>query len=169
MMNSSKNRCRWRGAFIAALAVLFIGCGKKTPSEKPGSSASATRDSVRAAARDSVSAAARDSAHAAQTGSSFRVFGSEPTWVLTISSGGMHFTSPDDSVEIRFPAVESAASGDTLRWKAKTEGSSMNVRVWRGECGDDVRNTTWPYSSVVRLNETTYIGCAEPLSARKTP
>lgn len=125
---------------LMALCIFALGCGKKDKSK-----------ATRSAARDSMTT----------TTVAYRAFGNEPFWSVTIDSKGLRFSSPEDSAGVTFPAVESVATGDTLRWTSKSEHGRIVVLIWRGTCSDGMSDKTWSRASAVKINETTYLGCAE--------
>lgn len=123
---------------VMALAILVAGCSKKEKSKATQSSSSG-----------------------AATTMAYRAFGNEPFWSVTIDSNGLRFISPEDSAGVSFPAVEPVANGDTLRWTSKNEKGGILVLIWPGSCSDGMSDKTWSHSSAVKLNETSYVGCAE--------
>jgi len=140
-MNTGYTTNRYRACLImVVLAILVVGCSKKDKSK-------ATQSSSSGAARDSMT--------------TYRAFGNEPFWSVTIDSNGLRFISPEDSAGVSFPAVEPVANGDTLRWTSKSEKGGILVLIWRGSCSDGMSDKTWSHASAVKLNETSYVGCAE--------
>lgn len=91
----------------------------------------------------------------------FRAVGTEPFWGLMIDDTGVRFTTPDDTLGIRFPPHPAAVAGDTLRWVGKTERAVIDARIWPGRCSDGMSDKVWPYAAVVRIDGTVYEGCAE--------
>lgn len=91
----------------------------------------------------------------------FRAVGTEPFWSLDINGTGLGFTTPGDKMEINFPPISSMVTGDTLRWVGETERAPIDARVWPAHCSDGMSNRIWPYTAVVRIDGTTYRGCAE--------
>ena len=141
-MNTSYISNRLLGyLIIGVLAVLAVGCSKKDKAKATNSSSTATHDSMTTVA--------------------YRAFGNEPFWSVTIDSRGLRFSSPEDSAGVSFPAVEPVANGDTLRWTSKNEKGSIAVLIWRGTCSDGMSDKTWSHASNVKLNDTSYVGCAE--------
>src|SRR5512147_2273933 len=122
---------------VAAFALLALACGKRDRTQKDSN-------------------ASRDSTASAPVIASYRAFGNEPFWAVFVNTEGLRFISPEDSAGIRFPPVEPVAAGDTLHWKATSEGGSIDVRIWSGACSDGMSDTAWKFSSAVHLNETTY-------------
>lgn len=130
--------------FTILILVLIIACAKGDKTKKAETSPGATPETSR-----STAAAV------------YRAFGNEPFWSVTVSDEGLRFDSPADSAGVRFPAVPPVASGDTLRWVSKSDRGSIDVRVWPGTCSDGMSDHLWTHASAVRLNETSYLGCAE--------
>jgi uncharacterized membrane protein len=138
----------WLGCLIiVALGILAVGCSKKDKPKPTNSSSTAAHDSMTTVAV------------------SYRAFGNEPFWSLTINSKELRFSSPEDSAGVSFPAVAPVANGDTLRWTSKNEKGRIVVLIWRGgTCSDGMSNKVWTHSSNVKLNDTSYMGCAEASS-----
>jgi uncharacterized membrane protein len=105
--------------------------------------------------------AAHEPTASSSTTITYRAFGNEPFWSVTISDKGLRFDSPEDSAGVRFPAVQPVAHGDTLQWASKSDRGSIDVRVWPGKCSDGMSDNQWTLSSAVHLNEMMYAGCAE--------
>jgi uncharacterized membrane protein len=126
---------------------LLAACSKSDKQKKTGATSSATH-----ASNASTSATI-----------TYRAFGNEPFWSVTISDLGLRFDSPADSAGVRFPVVQSVTQGDTLHWVSKSDRGSIDVRIWPGTCSDGMSDNHWALSSAVRLNETAYAGCAEKM------
>ena len=110
---------------------------------------------------DASSSAARDTARTTTASVTYRAFGNEPFWAVTIDPQGLHFVSPDDTAGTHFPGTEPVASGDTLHWAAKSDRGSIDVRIWPGQCSDGMSDKVWSLVSAVRLNEVLFAGCAD--------
>lgn len=91
----------------------------------------------------------------------YRALGTEPFWGLHISAEGLRFTTPDDPDGMRFAPADPVRSGDTLQWTSAAAGTSLQARIWPGECSDNMSDKVWTHTSVVQLGATTYTGCAE--------
>jgi uncharacterized membrane protein len=135
---------------ISMVLVTLAACSKKT--EKT----------------DTASTAAQDTAASAPATVTYRAFGNEPFWSVTIDATGMHFVSPEDTVGMRFPPVDAMVMGDTLHWVARSERGAIDVRIWPGACSDGMSDNTHSFASGVRLNDMMYIGCAEKTSGDPT-
>ena len=96
----------------------------------------------------------------------FHAIGTEPFWSLDVGPSGGRFTTPDDTLGLRFPSVTVDASGDTLHWQASTERATLDARLWRGSCSDGMSDRDWPYHAAVRVDSMAYRGCAEPRAAQ---
>ena len=130
---------------LVILVILAISCHKK---EKADTHSSST------VARDSMTYRI-----------AYRAHGNEPFWNVTIDGNGMRFTSPEDSTGVMFPSVEPATSGDTLRWTSKSDKGRIVVIIWPDSCNDGMSDQTYSHASAVKLNETSYQGCAESTPA----
>jgi uncharacterized membrane protein len=137
---------RWHLLTILSF-MLLAACGKSDKAKQPATSATPAHDS-----NASTSATI-----------TYRAFGNEPFWSVTISNIGLRFDSPEDSAGVRFPVVQPVASGDTLHWLSKSDRGSIDVRIWPGKCSDGMSDKEWALSGAVRLNETAYTGCAEKM------
>jgi uncharacterized membrane protein len=89
-----------------------------------------------------------------------RAIGTEPFWGLDIDSTGLRFTTPEDTKGIRWPPLTPTISGDTARWAGETERAAVDARIWPARCSDGMSDRVWPYTAVVRIDSTTYRGCA---------
>src|ERR1044071_4582609 len=94
----------------------------------------------------------------------FRALGTEPFWNLDIDSAGMRFRTPEDTAGIRFPAIVPRITGDTMHWQSP---AAIDVRLWPSRCSDGMSDREWAYTAIVRVNGTTYRGCAERRAAAK--
>lgn len=123
--------------------VLVAGCGEGEPQ-----------------AADST-VGSKDVSTASMTSEPLRVLGNEPFWALDIDSSGLRFITPDDTSGIRFPPSTPSASADTTVWTGATERAAFDVRVWRAQCSDGMSDRIYPYTARVRIDSTTYNGCAD--------
>ena len=111
---------------------------------------------------DSGAVAAPTASRGVPTTEPLRALGTEPFWALDIDSTGLRFTTPDDSVGMRFPPnAPSPIAGDTLVWMAETETGAIHVRIWPERCSDGMSDRAYPYTAIVRVIATTYRGCAD--------
>jgi uncharacterized membrane protein len=133
---------KFKMLLMVIVLALAAACGKKDKSSQTETASTVARDTVAAVA-------------------SYRAFGNEPFWSVTINADGLHFVSPEDTIGMHFPYLEPIASGDTLRWSSTSSGGSIDVLIWPGSCSDGMSDNTWTHSSNVRLNDMTFIGCAE--------
>jgi uncharacterized membrane protein len=92
----------------------------------------------------------------------WRVTGTEPFWALEIDSTGLRFITPDDMTGTRWPPLNPVVNGDTLRWIAETGRARVEASIWRGNCSDGMSDRVWPYTAAVRVDSTSYQGCAAP-------
>lgn len=116
-----------------------------------------------AARSDSAGTAAPSPAAAAIPDSgigTFRVAGTEPFWALEITRRELRFITPEDTSGLRFPRDPSVTSGDTLRWSAMAYGTTIEARIWPSQCSDGMSDRVWTHRAVVRVDSTTYRGCA---------
>ncbi|MGH9203375.1 MAG: COG3650 family protein [Vicinamibacterales bacterium] len=90
-----------------------------------------------------------------------RALGTEPFWALDIDSASLRFTTPDDQRGIHFPPIAPSVAGDTVAWVGETERAAFDVRIWREQCSDGMSDRVYPYSARVRVDGTTYKGCAD--------
>lgn len=90
----------------------------------------------------------------------FRVAGTEPFWALEIARRELRFITPEDTSGLRFPRGPSVTSGDTLRWSAMAYGTTIEARIWPSRCSDGMSDRVWTHRAVVRVDSTTYRGCA---------
>ena len=118
---------------------------------------------VRDSSRRTDSAAAADTPEMAST-VALRATGTEPFWGLSIDTTGLRFTTPDDTMGIRWPPLSPMATGDTLRWVGETERAAIDARIWPAQCSDGMSDRVWTYTAVVRIDTTIYRGCAESLA-----
>jgi uncharacterized membrane protein len=95
---------------------------------------------------------------------SFRAIGTEPFWGLIIDSAGLRFTTPDDTMGIRFPPITPSITSDTLHWTGETERATIDARIWPDRCSDGMSDRIWPQAAIVSIDGIVYRGCAEPLS-----
>jgi putative lipoprotein len=91
----------------------------------------------------------------------WRAIGTEPFWGLDIDSTGLRFRTPEDTMGIRWPPLTPMVRGDTVRWIGETERAAVDARIWAARCSDGMSDRVWPYTAVVRIDSTTYRGCAE--------
>ena len=91
----------------------------------------------------------------------WRAIGTEPFWGLDIDSTGLRFRTPEDTMGIRWPPLTPMVRGDTVRWVGETERAAVDARIWGARCSDGMSDRVWPYTAVVRIDSTTYRGCAE--------
>ena len=108
-----------------------------------------------------VACESRDSSRDTPSAGEWRALGTEPFWALDIESTGLRFRTPDDTVGIRWPPLTPVVEGDTMRLAGETERASVEVRIWPAQCSDGMSDRVWPYEAVVRVEGTTYRGCAE--------
>lgn len=97
----------------------------------------------------------------------YRAHGNEPFWNVTIDGTGVRFTSPEDSAGVTFPSVEPTVSGDTLRWASQSDKGRIVVVIWPDSCSDGMSDQIYTRASAVKLNETSYQGCAETTPANQ--
>ncbi len=130
-------------AIAAALSlVISVACQVRDSSPRP----------------DSVSTATAPEMPSAEA---WRAIGTEPFWRLEIDTTGLRFTTPDDTMGIRWPPLTPLARGDTLRWFGETERAAVEVGIWPGRCSDGMSDRVWPYQAAVRVDSTNHRGCAE--------
>lgn len=110
--------------------------------------------------RGADSAPADAVVRAGTAGRSFHVVGNEPFWSLEITAGGLRFRTPEDTSGARFPAATRSAAGDTLTWNAAAGGRTIDARLWPATCSDGMSDREWTHTAVVRVDTTTYRGCA---------
>jgi uncharacterized membrane protein len=132
---------------IIVLFALLAACGKSDKAKQPATSSTTAHDS-NASTSPTIT---------------YRAFGNEPFWSVTISDIGLRFDSPEDSSGVRFPAVQPVARGDTLDWFSKSDRGSIDVRIWPAACSDGMSDKQWALTGTVRLNEMAYTGCAEKM------
>ena len=121
-------------------------------------------DGGRQKTRNDSSGTAAPSPPAAATSDSdvatFRGAGTEPFWALEVARGELRFITPEDTSGLRFRREAPVTSGDTLRWSAMAQGTTIEVRVWPSQCSDGMSDRVWTHRAVVRVDSTTYRGCA---------
>lgn len=93
----------------------------------------------------------------------WRALGTEPFWRLDITSTGLRFITPDDTLGIIIPPVTPRTEGDTTRWLGATERTAFDVRIWPGSCSDGMSDRAWPATAVVLMDGQTWRGCAQRL------
>ena len=132
---------------------IFVACQVRDSARRTDSAGASGADSappLASAADTSETAAA----------SAWRAIGTEPFWGLDIDSTGLRFTTPDDTMGIRWPPLTPMVMGDTVRWVGETERAAVDARVWPAGCSDGMSDRDWPYTAVARVDGTTYRGCA---------
>jgi uncharacterized membrane protein len=134
---------------LAWLGACAGGGGKDSGKQEARSDSSGT------AAPPPPAAALPDSGAA-----TFRVAGTEPFWALEITRRELRFITPEDTSGIRFSRGGSVTSGDTLRWSATAHGTTIEARIWPSQCSDGMSDRVWTHRAVVRVDSTTYRGCA---------
>ncbi len=90
----------------------------------------------------------------------FRLFGNEPSWLLTMTSDKILLSMGSNSYE--FPYVAPVITSD--RWvytSSNSNSQTIRVTVVRGNCEDDMSGEVFPYSSLIEMNGTYYHGCGE--------
>ncbi len=93
----------------------------------------------------------------------YQLIGTEPFWGLRIDRSGLRFTTPDDSVGIRFGYARAILHGDSLRWNSvASSGSLVEAVIVRESCSDGMSDKVWPWRARVQIDTTRYAGCAEP-------
>ena len=97
----------------------------------------------------------------------FRAVGTEPFWALDIDSTGLRFRTPDDTSGVHWPPSSRVVTGDTSRWIAKTVRGKIEARIWPAQCSDGMSDRTWEYAATVRVDTTSYTGCAESRAQRQ--
>ena len=90
-----------------------------------------------------------------------RALGTEPFWAFDIDSASLRFTTPDNQEGIHFPPVAQTVDADTMVWAGATERAAFVVRIWREQCSDGMSDRVYPYAARVRVDTTTYRGCAD--------
>jgi uncharacterized membrane protein len=90
-----------------------------------------------------------------------RALGTEPFWAMDVDSSGLHFTTPDNQAGIHFPPVAGTLAGDTTAWSGEADRVAVEVRVWREQCSDGMSDRVYPYTARVRVDTTSYQGCAD--------
>ena len=90
-----------------------------------------------------------------------RAHGTEPFWALDLDTAGLRFTTPDDQRGIQFPPTAPRVSGDTTAWSGETERAAFDVKIWPQLCSDGMSDRGYPYRVRVRVDTTTYRGCAD--------
>ena len=90
-----------------------------------------------------------------------RALGTEPFWALEIDSASLRFSTPDDQRGIHFPTIAPTVAGDTAAWVGETERAVFDVRIWREQCSDGMSDRVYTYSARVRVDTSTYRGCAD--------
>lgn len=133
---------------LAATLAILSACGGN---DRSGSGAPSSVPAGASAAATSATV---------ETGG-FLAIGTEPFWSLAIDRTGLRFTTPDDTMEIRFPPFAPTAMGDTLRWVGETGRAAIEARVWPSRCSDGMSDRVWTHTAVVRIDGTTYRGCAD--------
>lgn len=96
---------------------------------------------------------------------SYKALGTEPFWALDISDDGLRFSTPENIDGVRFPPVEPASSGDTLTWRAETNGRVIEARIWPERCSDGMSDRTWTHVAALEVDTMAYRGCADPAPA----
>jgi uncharacterized membrane protein len=140
---------------VAALSLsVLVACQLRESSRRPDSSGASGADSA------PPFAAVADTSETAPAGA-LRAIGTEPFWGLDVDSTGLRFTTPDDTMGIRWPPLTPTVRGDTVRWAGETERAAVDARIWTARCSDGMSDLVWPYAAVVRIDGTTYRGCAE--------
>jgi uncharacterized membrane protein len=111
--------------------------------------------------RGTDSTAARAPATVADTAVvTFHVVGNEPFWALEITASGLRFRTPEDTAGALFPRVAPSAAGDTLTWAAAAGSRRIEARLWPSACSDGMSDRVWTHRAIVRVDTTTYQGCA---------
>ena len=100
---------------------------------------------------------------AAASQDSWRALGNEPFWRLDVTSTGLRFITPDDTVGIIIPPVASRSEGDTTRWTGATERTAFDVRIWPATCSDGMSDRVWPATALVLIDNRSWRGCAQRL------
>lgn len=111
--------------------------------------------------RASDSTVARAPASVVDTAvATFHVVGNEPFWALEITATGLRFRTPEDTAGAFFPRAAPSAAGDTLTWSAVAGSRTIEARLWPSECSDGMSDRVWSHRATVRVDTTTYQGCA---------
>lgn len=118
------------------------------------------RNSVGTSGADSAPAPA-SSAETLVATQAWRALGTEPFWALDIDSTGLRFRTPDDTIGIRWPPLKPLLTVDTLRWIRENEGTAIDASIWPTRCSDGMSDRVWPYTAMVRIDSTSYRGCAD--------
>ena len=95
--------------------------------------------------------------------SGWRAIGTEPFWRLDVTTTGLRFITPDDTVGISVPPLTPRSLGDTTHWTGETERTKVDVRIWPSACSDGMSDRVWPATALVEIDGQTWKGCAEPL------
>ena len=90
----------------------------------------------------------------------FHVVGNEPFWSLEITAGMLRFRTPEDTAGVLFPQGARSVAGDTLTWSGSADSRTIEARLWPSECSDGMSDRVWTYRAIVRVDTTTYQGCA---------
>ena len=139
---------------LPALSVLLLlACQVRNSSPRIDSAGAGSAEDRPAVSSEADTAAARAQAWVAT--------GTEPFWALDIDSTGLRFKTPDDTMGIRWPPLKPLMAGDTLRWLAEAGRAMVDARIWPGKCSDGMSDRIWPNTAVVRIDSTSYRGCAE--------
>lgn len=115
-----------------------------------------------------VGGTTRSSASAPTIALPIRALGTEPFWAFDIDSASLRFTTPDDPRGIHFPPIAPRITGDTAVWVGETERAAFDVRIWREQCSDGMSDRVYRYAARVRIDTTTYRGCADTRPAGLT-
>lgn len=143
---------RCRGPLILlTYALAAYGCNNPPKRDDPGRAAGQGASATSSRGTDTLA---------------FHAIGTEPFWSLDIGPSGLRFTTPEDTLGIRFPPVSADASGDTIQWRASAARGSLEARLWPGSCSDGMSDRVWQYHASVRVDTTAYRGCAESRAAQ---
>jgi uncharacterized membrane protein len=149
-----------RGIVAALSLSAFVACQARDSSRRTDSAAAAGADSA------PTFASPTDTSETPFAGA-LRAIGTEPFWGLDIDSTGLRFTTPEDRLGIRWPPLTPMVKGDTARWAGETDRAAVDARIWPARCSDGMSDRVWPYTAVVRIDSTTYRGCAESRARRR--
>ena len=142
----------------AVLLIGLLGACTASGGDRGGDSSAA---GASAAAPDTTTAAdTAVPAVAGTPGRTFHVVGNEPFWSLDITAGGLRFRTPEDTTGALFSAATRSAAGDTVTWTAAAGGRTIDARLWPAKCSDGMSDREWTHTALVRVDTTTYRGCA---------
>ncbi|HLV14372.1 MAG TPA: META domain-containing protein [Xanthomarina sp.] len=123
-------------SILLILMCLTVGCGKKYSTQK--------QDSEQISIPVEKTQPNNPPAY-------FRATGTEPFWLLEISSDLVVFTTPDDSIKVPHKEPVFAMDANVKMYRIKTEKNQINIQIEQKECANDMSGEVSPYTVSVEL------------------